>query len=194
MVTDESVVRILPGAKFRDNYGEYFGGAFNSYKSNVYVDGAEFTRCAAGDSGGGIFVEVTDEVVIKNSTFTDNSAGQEGGAVSAMTVDIKVTSSRFVGNAAKWGGGALAIKDDSNGTVAGSVFLNNSADAVGGAIYYWKGTGPLFATDCTFRFNSARQFGGALSMQDSDMVVSKCKFIANSAEMSGGVSRNRCAD
>jgi predicted outer membrane repeat protein len=188
MVTDESFLHVIPGAKFLGLDAGSFGGAFNIYKSDATVTGADFTDCSAGDSGGALFVEVTGEIAVADSNFTGNSATQEGGAIVCLTTAMKIAGSRFVGNTAKWGGGALSIKDGSNATVRGSVFLNNSAKSTGGAIYFWAGEEPLAVTDCLFKYNHARQFGGAVSAQDASIDLNGCKFIENTAEMSGGVS------
>ncbi|NOX59840.1 MAG: right-handed parallel beta-helix repeat-containing protein [Planctomycetes bacterium] len=83
--------------------------------------------------------------------------------------------------------GAL-LNVDSNPIVTDCVFRNNTAGILGGAVHNLRGTSPKFI-NCRFEDNivtttSAR--GGAISNQNSTIVVDNCIFLRNSVVLDGG--------
>lgn len=156
-----------------DNYGE--GGAiFNNYNDGgiVTVTNSSFDG-NSGATGGAISNEYQDgngALTVINSTFTNNRARNYGGAIynNANNVVSMVTNCTFIKNTSSdYAGGAIA----NVGTlvVSNSIFMNNTAAQVAGAIYSGGSTNTnLTITGSTFTGNSAKYNGGAI---DSEQIL-----------------------
>jgi hypothetical protein len=82
-------------------------------------------------------------------------------------------------------GGAIDCETASP-TVRRCVFLDNEAQAVGGALYV--NAGSMTIEDCRFEGNLA-QWGGALYCNNSTVDVVRCRFESNDATIEGGACR-----
>lgn len=131
---------------FKDNYAADFGGAI--YANKVHINLHQSTNFdintffinnkANDDDGGAIYVENSFEAV--NTEFSKNSAYNSGGAISA--VDGYVDNCLFTFNNADGAktfrldssfGGAIACMNELN--ITNTIFENNHAGFVGGAVY-----------------------------------------------------------
>ena len=118
-----------------------------------------------------------------------------GGAGSIITIRGAAASGSSIGAFAFTGGvsgtdvdgvrvgGAIAVIDADNISIAGSTFTGCSAD-LGGAIYA-RGSG-LAISGCGFEGNSASADGGALHLDGASGSCTGCIFTANSASGAGG--------
>ncbi len=70
-------------------------------------------------------------------------------------------------------------------TIDNCVFLNNSADMVGGAIVFSRFNGAPRVTNCSFRSNSAHT-GGGIYTHNAETGYDNCLFTGNFASFSGG--------
>ncbi len=103
---------------FADNHGD---GIYNN--GTLIVDSSTFARNRHGiDNASG-------NVMVANSTFSDNTAppGQVGGAI-ANGGTLSVISSTFSGNRAPAGGGAIANRFNSKGSVQNTIIANGGHD------------------------------------------------------------------
>jgi uncharacterized repeat protein (TIGR01451 family) len=193
------------------DYDRGSGGAiFNS--GTLTVTDSIFTGNTTGWSGGGIFNKWS--LVVTNSTFVDNNSTSGGAITNAYGVSIATVSNcTFIGNSAKWGGGAIynaatltidhdtfsgnntqqdggAIYSDAGKlTVSNSVFTANSAGLDGGGIY--AGYFLLEITQSTIRDNSASRSGGAIAVAGYGGSIIDSTISGNSAgENGGGISND----
>ncbi len=81
------------------------------------------------------------------------------------------------------GGGLYA--DDSNPTVTGCTFRNNSA-YYGGGVYMNSGVDEQTISECTFDNNTSSFGGGLYNFYSPSQSISECKFTNNRAEEHGG--------
>lgn len=81
-----------------------------------------------------------------------------------------------------------AIQSESNLEVRNSFFIDNAANAGGGAIYQLNGA--LWVANTVFSRNRVREsvfgFGGAVSIAGADVVIERATFTDNTAARSGG--------
>lgn len=127
-----------------------------------------------------------DSLTIQNSNVTNS------GAVTVNGVDVFVTNSKFLHNAANrvaatanYGGGAIFSAGFFNSvTVTNSIFeTNTAAGGAGGAIR----AGSVSATGSTFTSNTATDLGGgAIYAAYGALSISGCTFTSNAAGSSGG--------
>ncbi|MBR2695032.1 MAG: right-handed parallel beta-helix repeat-containing protein, partial [Thermoguttaceae bacterium] len=121
-----------------------------------------------------------------------NAAGQEnhilfkGNNFSVFTVagntKAEFNNLIFRENVTEGDGAAIYAYGNSNITVSGSEFTENSADC-GGAI---NANGALTVIDSTFTGNTVNNFGGAIRSNSVSLTVSGCQFTDNEAYLVGG--------
>ncbi len=120
-------------------------------------------------NGGAIRVLEGAQLFVDNVAFIDNAA-EWGGAIA--TVDfyggVEVRDSRFVGNTARTGGGAILLNGGGL-DVRNSVFVNNEAGQWGGAVEALNGMASL--ANSTFVGNSGGNAGGILASGATTMMT-----------------------
>lgn len=153
-----SEVRIR-STTFSDNTGE-FGGAIFSYGSKLTVDGSDFDRNRSTIGGGGAILHFASEQLVpligwddqalelRYDKFRNNAARMDGGGV-LVRGRLQGDALLFSANVAQDDGGAIAIADDnatpippvpldpnnrSTIAIARGLFVDNSAEMVGGAL------------------------------------------------------------
>ena len=143
---------------------------------------ASFINCIfinnTGANGGAIYSWYSDSDVtnVINCTFINNTATVDGGAYHGF-LGGRLVQSTFIGNKALGGeygnGGAICIENDVP-YIFNCVFINNTADASGGAIR----TCSFNVGNCTFIDNTAIR-GNAINIDYGN--VNNCSFINNIA-------------
>ena len=155
---------------------------------------AEFGAC-----GGGILVEGGTLVLIL-SEVSHNAAlsqvGSAGGGIMSLSSEanpprLVIFVDNISSNQADMGGG-IYISPDADFTAISSLFLENSANQQGGAIYN-AGIGLMYrpqVANSTFTGNSAGQQGGAIynaNFFDASMELDFLTVAGNSAQQGGGI-------
>jgi hypothetical protein len=137
--------------------------------------------------GGGLGVANTsagDEVEVRNSLFENNSAVEGGGiAAKGAPGDINVINCYFSANNAGLGGGVYASTGPR--TFINTTFTENSA-AHGGGAYFHSGADALLINSL-FLFNTANNAGGAVYADDSGTTAEfiNCTVSKNDTGASG---------
>ncbi|KAG2393339.1 hypothetical protein C9374_006870 [Naegleria lovaniensis] len=138
---------------------------------------------------------------VLNSRFENNYSDDYGGAIRLLT-SIKLFSidrSTFIGNQAKYAGGAVFVEFVQYVSwIASSLFKNNRVlysgshdhdnfqKGRGGAVFLFSSTTPLAIADSLFLNNEAN-IGGALSYAYSSFKnILNCTFENNRARKTGG--------
>ena len=122
----------------------------------------------------------------------------EGGAIYMIqrfsnrgSMTLAISNSEFRDNtvirsAAR--GGAIFVTDG-NVTISNSIFVNNSATSLGGAIYAGNQVNDdaveMHITESSFIDNRADASGGAVAISDS-IQINQCSFVNNTAKRGGG--------
>jgi predicted outer membrane repeat protein len=129
------------------------------------------------------------ENTVEGATVLDSYGGAALYLITGTTANYIATAvirgCEFLNNESKDTGTGGAIRNvGGNLTVISSVFKQNSAES--GTIA--GSDGCLMTVDtCTFRSNSASQFGAAIQVYDAVQVtITNSSFIANVASISGG--------
>ena len=163
------------------------GGAIkiNSSTASASIDNVAFNNNTAA-SGGAIWNK--GQVELSDASFTGNTASSQGGAVyNAGNMTVGAT---FTGNKASQGGAIMNYGGTGTSlTVAdGSIFRNNEASSVGGAISHVDAGNMVIGNDVLFENNvSVAGQGGALHNQRATTEIGNdAKFINNVAKGYGG--------
>jgi hypothetical protein len=176
--------------------GMYVQGCAGVVAECVFERNTAFGASPPGD-GGALFADES-ELVVTDCTFIANVAGAGAGALYSFFRDrTYLARCTFSGNGAP-AGGALYV-ENSYPVVEDCTFDANAA-ANGGAVFLGERSAPRLE-DCRFEGNAAIPFtGGGLDCWQSDAVLVRCTFAANSsgrggalaAHGSSGLSLDRC--
>ena len=132
---------------FKNCSSTYEGGAINIAERYNNVINCIFIDCSA-NKGGAIYVNDCNDTII-DCCFINCSA-QDGGSIYWNSKNGKILNSNFTHSQAE-NGGAIYVDKDIILTVSSSKFEYNTAEQVGGAIYF-NVLGNV--TNCTFNGNS----------------------------------------
>ena len=188
---------------FKENTATYSGGAIHMQKTRGSFVNCTFERNSAKSLpdktsfGGAISSNDRSNITVQQSLFKENTATYSGGAIHMQKTRGSFVNCTFERNSAKSlpdktsFGGAISSNDRSNITVQQSLFKENTATYIGGAIDMQKTRGSF--VNCTFERNSLKglpdkiSFGGAICSRDrSNITVLQSLFKENTATYSGG--------
>jgi hypothetical protein len=145
------------------------GGCFNSRESTLKVTGSRFSNMV----GGVMFLNQMDDVVIEGTSYT-NSTSQVFGAVTCLNcARFAMSSSAFTMSSASF----------SNSSLGGALYLTDTSE-------YQKSNFTI--TESTFDNNSAKS-GGAMTVSEVDVNITKCVFKDNYASYDGGAILFSCS-
>ena len=178
------------------------GGAVYIWDTNSIITESAFIKNCARGHGGAIYLNslTRSSIVISASKFTDNciyNRGGDGGAVYVSRIKLlTVYNCMFTSNHADGtssDGGAMYFTD-ANSTIDNSIFTNNLASSVGGAVYcqvrYSSSSVFIKLSNCDFINNRAgqREKAGAVHMHgrslrhEGRLSIGHCNFSHNSGE------------
>jgi len=159
--------------------------------TQVTIEGSTFdnnrtTDCC--DGGGHILVRGTP-LTIRDSSFSNGDAGgQEGGAISSpVPADMVIERSTFTANTGGNQGGCISTNSGNNVetlTITDSTF--DSCDGRQGGAIQIKKFADVQLLNNTFKFNMAQQKGGAVYVEEGDVVLKGNHFCANSVSGKDG--------
>lgn len=159
--------------------------------SDITVDGATKNWGVGDGNGAGILAWEDVALTVNDSVFTNNEAG-EGAAIWMDDNSSLITHNNlFQGNVAE-DGGAIYFEDGAEGSLFGDTFIDNHAegseDSEGGAIYMTYDPENLLSVEgATFSGNTADEDGGAIVVQNGDLVtITDSTFTDNHAVGGGG--------
>ncbi|MBO7726726.1 MAG: hypothetical protein J6S40_09715, partial [Thermoguttaceae bacterium] len=198
----------ISGSTFTSNTAASDGGAFatpgdaNQTKT-IVVNNCEFTgNRANGGAGGAMLIENygANTLTMTGTTFTNNTASTTGGALrlNGCTFQIK-DQSKFIGNTAAVGGGAVHVGYGGSSSISSTEFKENKAtragDVSGGAILFENNNGVVTISGSAFKDNYANAtngtaFGGAISRStgtnDGGLSISSTSFTGNYLSATNG--------
>ena len=162
------------------------GGAIYATGSlGVTIVGSTFHGNTA--SNGGAIGCLNSDLTLANDTFSSNAA--TGSGANSINASICDASGGEVGNGGN--GGAISIDGGADGAlnVCGVTFVQNTAGALGGALFRTP-DGPTETStfhESTFEGNTATQGGGALYFHNSALGITASTFSNNSAPSAGAI-------
>ncbi len=168
------------------------GGAIYSQTGTVNAESCLFTTNAAQDGGG--CYHTNSQGQLTDCTFTGNYTTLEswnhgGGGMFNYRSQLTLSGCRFSDNRGAWEGGAI-LNSQSSPLIEECTFVGNqSLGNDGGALFNLSQSNPTILR-CTFHFNAAGSWGGAMRNQQSSPRVENSLFIANSAVDNGGAIFN----
>ena len=197
VTSGETVIR---GSYFANNTGSWGGaisslGYMNTEDYTVTVMNSKFEGNNA-TFGGAIFVESAN-LIVENSTFENNkgvgvgssgTSNTQGGAIVVFPDDAsaEITDSTFIANSANIGGAVSLPGVTGDSVIDNCTFIDNTASADGGALYFWTEGADVTVKDSEFVNNTA-PYGGAIENEGiGDLTVDNCIFTENTASARGG--------
>ncbi|MCY4063960.1 MAG: hypothetical protein OXG53_16430 [Chloroflexi bacterium] len=184
----DGVTLVVNNSKFIDNSANDDSGAAIEVRSagrNVTINNSIFSGNVAKERGGAIFSSQSGSTItISNSTFSDNESETDGGAIFVRSgVTLNISDSSFSGNEAGTSGGAIGANlGNTNLSITNSVFTENSATNVGGAISQGA---PATIVRSVFYDNESNDKGGAI-FSTRNLRLENSTFYDNEALNEGG--------
>ncbi|ORX87900.1 hypothetical protein BCR32DRAFT_274109 [Anaeromyces robustus] len=151
----------------------------NSLNSSIAINNSEFVNNNNFNklSCGNIYIVNDLELFINNSIFNNNTVRKNGGVLCIYgndNIKININSSMFHNNKSN-NGGAFYIMSK---TVDGNSNDNSKMDSLSQFINL---------NNCTFKYNYAHYFGGAIYSSLKYFSLRNCKFEYNEANVAGGI-------
>ena len=137
-------------------------------------------------NAGGIGVYINGKVVLENSTVSSNRALRYGGAVRLREGELIISTGSMINNEAALKGGCLFGEVSSVFASTNCSLRDNGAD-IGGCLYLDKQTQASFR-DSVIENSTAAGEGGAVFLEDSEMMAQASTFRGNEATVGGSIS------
>ena len=162
------------------------GGAgvfFVTNISNLEIHSSTFHDNHALNRFGGVMsVNDRSHVIVNNCTVT-NSRSQQGGVMDVMQSNITIIGSEFSNNSVTIVGGVITADLNSHVTLISSNFSNNTASS-GGAIYALNTN--VTISGGTFTNNTAGAEGGGIVVSQGQLLLDENAVFINNTAISGG--------
>jgi hypothetical protein len=164
-----------------------FGGGMCNVSGSPTLEDCTFSY-NAGCRGGGMYnrhgeMKLINCAFVGNATVSMSGYSDVGGGMHNYWSTLTLTSSKFSGNSAVYGGGGIS-NIHSQATLIGCTFSGNSANSGGGIAYSHSG-GKI--KDCFVTGNIARDSdGGGIYCVGEQPVIVNCTVKDNKALLDGG--------
>ena len=129
---ENSIINISDSTFINDTSEKDSGGAIYFRGATVNIINSAFMNCH-GQFGGAI-CDLASNTTILNSRFTNNKASYRGGAIYSIYGSFFLKDNDFRLNHGK-NGGAIFLDNATSHYIDYSLFISNTADVCGGAIY-----------------------------------------------------------
>jgi hypothetical protein len=198
----------IKDSEFNNNNSTNIGSAIHNSSvftnSRVFVDNCKFNSNVAEAGGGGIFSGFKAATTVNNCEFISNSAPAGfGGAIRVFSdsSSLDVRNSSFLLNSSSLQGGAIIASDESKLNIVNCKFEGNrSTSRAGGALSLnasknaRRGVlGDVFVDRCQFTSNEGTNQGGAIDLQNKNVIIQNSIFTNNTATndgLGGAISYN----
>ena len=157
------------------------GGTLDIKGSNFLISDNYITKSSTSKSGGAIYIDGKSNTLI-NNCISMCYAAECSGAVYLRGDSATVINNKFLNNAAESIAGATLIKS-SKAIIKNNEFSGNVAKSSGGAAYIEGAKITLDSNTFTKNKAGAQSVGGAVRFSGNDGVITKNKFIGNTAKV-----------
>lgn len=174
---------LLENCTFSNNRADGYGGAVHAAGASTRFVGCRLTNNEAGLTlapgfGGAVYV-TGGSVFVERSRFCGNTAAVGGGAIFAFAADLDVTACVFRANTASAGSGGAVALNAAGLSMVNCLLYANTAGWDGGAIASELGTHAAII-NTTIADNTAARFGGAIaSMSEPGAAIYNSLIWAN---------------
>ena len=195
----------INNCQFIDNYSPKNGGAMYlnvspnrhltvNISNSMFLGNESLTR-GGGALGGGTPIDGTLSLQINHSRFEDNDSNENGGAIylSGLNITGNIKNSSFIGNHARYGGGAIMWFKTGEFSSLNNTFHNNTADQYAGALYAYADDANLAGihlinntiTENSILTDATNLGGGGLYSRNDKTKISNT-VIANNSSLTEG--------
>ncbi len=166
------------------------GGGIASFSSSFTADDVVFVDNQALYGVGGAIWGVGSMLTISGGRIEGNTASYAGGAIHLETSSLDMANLESIerNSSSYSSGGSIAINDGDDISISNMTFSENSAQDAGGAAFIGSAE-HLYLANLFFEENSAlgESFGGgALLINDTELVANVLEFDANTTAGHGG--------
>ena len=181
-------------SNFTGSYAGAKGGAVFIGNAGFNIIDCQFTSCGAYEDGGAVHMGTGSSGSVMTCIFTECTADNgDGGAVHFMGEECEILDTIFTECTAEYGdGGAVYANGKANAT--GSLFTNNVADSLGGAIYNCMPSGCVFESNTEPEIYFDEEFRQNLTMIVDVSNVNFGEDIIVLVHVEPSVSLNATAD
>jgi predicted outer membrane repeat protein len=188
----------IQGLSLINGFAEASGGCIHVNESGAILEDCILERCFTNGNGGGVVLESAgSELLLHRTTFQMCSASNGGGVFVTTSARVRLLQTGLIQNCTSSSfGGGLYLSARANATInAGNfLFLSNTANSRGGAVYVGQGAHFSLSGNITFSNNGIAHYstsaaGGALFATASTISVavdSAVHFRQNYCICSGG--------
>jgi predicted outer membrane repeat protein len=149
----------ISNTEIRYNSSTGSGGGVYVLQGNVDFEGVlfEHNSTAGSEPGGGVSLAQGSSGTFENCTFKNNEGAGGGGlyayGLGSDATGFEISNSTFESNTATQGG-AINMRGADGAILDTLTFKGNTADGVGGAIYFHADSGEAQLTDVSFEDNT----------------------------------------
>ena len=194
------IIISIEDCAFNQNQANKYGsfGLLN-FLGNINIRRTNFSQNSILNSGSIIYLEgllQNSFLFVQDSLFVGNNANINGGVFCLQSIvgNISIYNSNFTKNVALGKGGVihlLSFMQNSAFLIQDSLFVENFAQDVGGALSFQYIGGNISLIRNKFTQNFGISFGGAICLavlnQNFVFIIEKCVFLKNNATDQGGV-------
>jgi len=173
---------------FQNNQGSGGSGAISAINSKAVITNNTFNGNSSASTGSGAVFLDRGIYSLSGNDFTSNSSARSGGAISSNAA-MYIENNTFKANVSGRFGGAIEVSGTNRVIVTDSFFdANNAAEDCGALFIQRPNTSELLSVEnSVFRNNVAGDVGGAICF-DNNVEISHSEFSANVSRSSGGAA------
>ncbi|WP_297979945.1 Ig-like domain repeat protein [uncultured Methanobrevibacter sp.] len=164
-----------------ENCLAYEGGAIYWEGNDGYVENITISNSNATEDGAGIYLTGNNTNISDIDVNNCIAKTGSGGAVYISGIDATIDYGNFINNTAKIDGGAIYLTDNKEGYIYHAYFENNTAGRKGGAINFYAGAEDGLVSSCEFVDNIANASGGAIYWEGTRGVIEYSNFTGSRA-------------
>lgn len=193
ILAEDYSTNLLVDSYFHDNVtpGGFGGVLDDGTAANTTFRRCFFTRNGA-FSGAVYYSYGSTSMTFEDCTMTNNTVESDSTVMSLTSAStVQLSNCLIEGNVVPTASGTVLVTGSAVVSIRDTVFANNTA-AVGGAIMY-NANVPLLINNCSFLYNTASAYGGAISVSqpmtmDTDyaVLVTNSTFVGNLGTTEGG--------
>ena len=174
----------LESSIIQNNTADMNGGGIHLWHASATVVDSTFINNTTTYKGGGMRVNSSSTAQITNTVFFSNTVTSGGGGGLSVNFSSEVTAFnvQFLENLATNGGGGITVDEDSKIKIDEGLFVRNTTYVNGGGI---NAADDVTIENSTFRENTANNYGGGVSLTQSNATLSN-NIIAQNHSGSGG--------
>ena len=182
----------LQSVTIAGNFTRGWGGGIYHDTGMLRIVGSITANNTGEFRGGGIYADGRAVVIIENTTIADNATmmlvnNGGGGGIQIVNSSLTVINSRVVDNSSKSSGGGIAIRLGIL-KIDGSEITGNSVATDGGGVYAIESFGSdVTISECTIIDNTATLGGGVYYRSFGNMTIDASQLRENSATVSGNL-------